>query len=1165
MKKTFLFFTAVMAVSCGFASGILHTAGSFLDGVWREGDSYIDPSDTSIATSAVVLTATPERGYCILGWYYRTTQNISGSQALANWTELSDSGYKMSYTIPAESPFASSFVPFPVNYIALNLSYVKFGLAFNLNGGPGNIPSMTDLCVTNSVVLPTPMERVGYSFVNWRAENGNVFQPGTPLENVLDLGIGNVDTNLTLTAQWAVHAYDVAFNANGGTGSMASMAMTYDVAANLTSNAFTRVGYAFAGWATSPDGAVAYADGASVRNLASAQGATVNLYAKWTANTYRVTLGKNGGSGGDNYVTVTYDRPMPTPRTAPTRTGYAFGGYFDTTGPNGKQYYDADMNSVRSWDKTAATTLWAKWTAHVYTITFDANGGSGSMSDIFITYGVSTNLTPNAFTKEGYSFEGWATSPNGSIAYLDGASVKNLSSADGANVTLYAKWTVKTYKVTLGKNGGSGGDDFVMAIYGQPMPTSRPAPTRTGYAFGGYFDTTGPNGKQYYGANMNSVRNWDKTAATTLWAKWTAHTYEVAFNANGGSGEMPDILMTYDVSTNLTLNAFTKVGYTFAGWATSPNGEVAYADGASVKNLASGQGTTVNLYAVWVANAYRVTFGKNGGSGGDNYVTVTYDRPMPTPRTAPTRAGYAFGGYYDTTTGPNGKQYYDAGMNSVRNWDKTAATTLWAKWTANTYTVTLGKNGGTGGDNYVTATYDQPMPASRTAPTRTGYTFVGYFDSTLNPNGKQYYDAEMNSVRNWDKTTANPSLWAKWTAHVYTITFNANGGGGTMPAMSMTYDVSTNLTLNSFTKEGYTFVGWATSANGPVVYENGVSVENLSSAQDAEVTLYAKWVVNTYYVRFNPNGGDGTMPILTNSYDVATVFPENAFTRSEFWRFSCWSNTVDGTTALPGDPLFKLTAEQGATVVFDAVWETTLSKLSLAMHCYNLDWTNRVLNTGNPVWIDEWSAGLGYQESGSQVSQELLLKDPLGNPMQAAVSTNGTMSFYCRMASGNSGLLRIWVAEEDDWNFNNVNNSYAAEVSVAAGDVWTKIEFDVPQTDYTIRYVNIASRESSEERDSAEKLCIDQMTWSPEGSHIEPTEKDVRNFTSMMFGDGGLSLAFSPDSRFAYNLHGTNDLTAARLSWPVLLTTNGTDAITIIQPVDPAQPCMFYYLETIAK
>ena len=342
MKKTFLFFTAVMAVSCGFASGILHTAGSFLDGVWREGDSYIDPADTSIATSAVLLTATPERGYCILGWYYRTTQNISGSQALANWTELSDSGYKMSYTIPAESPFASSFVPFPVNYIALNLSYVKFGLAFNLNGGPGNIPSMTDLCVTNSVVLPTPMERVGYSFVNWRAENGNVFQPGTPLENVLDLGIGNVDTNLTLTAQWAVHAYDVAFNANGGTGSMASMAMTYDVAANLTSNAFTRVGYAFAGWATSPDGAVAYADGASVRNLASAQGATVNLYAKWTANTYRVTLGKNGGSGGDDYVTATYGQPMPASSSAPMRAGYTFVGYFDSTlNPNGKQYYDA--------------------------------------------------------------------------------------------------------------------------------------------------------------------------------------------------------------------------------------------------------------------------------------------------------------------------------------------------------------------------------------------------------------------------------------------------------------------------------------------------------------------------------------------------------------------------------------------------------------------------------------------------------------------------------------------------------------------------------------------------------------------------------------------------------------------------------------------------------
>ena len=87
---------------------------------------------------------------------------------------------------------------------------------------------------------------------------------------------------------------------------------------------------------------------------------------------------------------------------------------------------------------------------------------------------------------------------------------------------------------------------------------------------------------------------------------------------------------------------------------------------------------------------------KNGGTGGDNYVTATYGAAMPTPRTAPKLSGYTFAGYWDTLAldakgNPKGKQYYDKDMKSVRKWDKTSAATLWAKWTNK---VTLGKNEG---------------------------------------------------------------------------------------------------------------------------------------------------------------------------------------------------------------------------------------------------------------------------------------------------------------------------------------------------------------------------------------------------------------------------------------------------------------------------------------
>ena len=163
-------------------------------------------------------------------------------------------------------------------------------------------------------------------------------------------------------------------------------------------------------------------------------------------------------------------------------------------------------------------------------------------------------------------------------------------------------------------------------------------------------------------------------------------------------------------------------------------------------------------------NFFKVAFGKNGGTGGDDFVTVTKGQPMPMPRTPPTRAGWTFGGYWDTVAtdasgNPLGKQYYDSKMQSVRAWDKTSAATLWAKWTVR---VKLGKNGGTGGDDYVTVTYNQPFP-KRTMPKLTGYAFGGYWVSSSSKIGKCYNaDGTGTSSMKWT-TGGTPTIWALWT------------------------------------------------------------------------------------------------------------------------------------------------------------------------------------------------------------------------------------------------------------------------------------------------------------------------------------------------------------------------------------------------------------------
>ncbi len=375
-----------------------------------------------------------------------------------------------------------------------------------------------------------------------------------------------------------------------------------------------------------------------------------------------------------------------------------------------------------------------------------------------------TSIGANAF-RGNYSF---------TTVYVADASeiprVKQLFEAAGSD-TSNRKFIVKpaeTYRVTFGKNGGTGGDDHVTATYGAAMPTPRTAPTLSGWTFGGYWDTLAldekgnPKGKQYYDASMKSVRAWDKKSATTLWAKWTN---KVTFGKNGGTGG--DNYVTCTKGQPMPKRTMpTKTSYVFDGyWNTTGAGGVKYynADGTSAHTW--DKSGSVTLWAKWVKPvACKVTFGKNGGTGGDDYVTATTGKAMPTPRTAPKRTGWTFGGYWDTLAcdasgNPLGKQYYDASMKSVRAWDKTAAATLWAKWTVR---VKLGKNGGTGGDDYVTVIFNQPFP-KRKMPTKSGYTFGGYFVSASSKTGQCYNpDGTGTASMKWS-TGGTPTIWALWT------------------------------------------------------------------------------------------------------------------------------------------------------------------------------------------------------------------------------------------------------------------------------------------------------------------------------------------------------------------------------------------------------------------
>ena len=295
----------------------------------------------------------------------------------------------------------------------------------------------------------------------------------------------------------------------------------------------------------------------------------------------------------------------------------------------------------------------------------------------------SSNLSSTTFSASKSSLT------NGTTYYFKAYATNGHGTTYGEVVSVR---TMYVTAVTLNPQGGSGGTASVTANEGSAMPSGKTAPGKTGYTFGGYYASAGGSGTKYYNANMTSAHNWDVAASTaTIHAKWTPITYSIHFNGNGNtSGSMSNQTgVTYDAATTITANAFVKTGYNFAGWALTSDGPVVRADGAAHGNLASTQGATAQLWAVWTPKQSAITFDYQTGvtgysSSGDitnaTGLKGTYDADMTAlTGTMPSAInGYAFMGFYDAVAG-GGTKYYNADGTSAHAWDKEdAAVTLYA-------------------------------------------------------------------------------------------------------------------------------------------------------------------------------------------------------------------------------------------------------------------------------------------------------------------------------------------------------------------------------------------------------------------------------------------------------------------------------------------------------
>ena len=678
--------------------------------------------------------------------------------------------------------------------------------------------------------------------------------------------------DITLYAHWTPNEYIISYyNQDGGTfdgihenGHPTSHIFNEDTQLKDAS----KEGYDFEGWHLTSSCAYNVITVLKANTKAYAQ--DINLYAKWKIKTFDVTFNYNYGETPETEVIKqTYGEKYKVPSADPTRTGWIFNGWYTD------EKFGSPVSSDSDVTITQDQTLYAHWIFNELTVKFDMNGHGSQVqpAQVVISSEGSTVSAPETPSETGYNFEGWYTTS----ACAEGTQW-NFARPVTDTMTLYAKWTPITFNVTYVSYVPGQADEKITQTYGEKYVVPSADPVYAGQTFVGWFTA-------YEGGTEVSA-NTTVTATTEhkLHAHWSPKTFSITYYDSDGSlfeGLSENAPKTHTYGTDTELLRPTRTGYTFMGWHISADAE----DESRVDTLgATGYTEDIKLYAEWKANEYLITYLNQYGNSWDEhteaFVKLHPEKHIYGTKTVlvdalKTNHQASFGGWY-----------LDASCNGTRITELSAdgwlsPITLYAKWIG--FTVTFDVQGHGTAPETLSDLLHGSYISEPTELSADGYTFGGWYTTSACAN-KDKWDFNNDTV------TSDVTLYAKWTANEYNITYrdygNADYSGSNKESLPKkhTYGTSTNLTDG--VKDEYNFLGWYLNSDCTGNVVTTLSAEGYL----ADITLYAKWSIKKYTVTFNANG-HGTAPATLNDISSGSKLDEPAELSANGYTFGGWYET----------------------------------------------------------------------------------------------------------------------------------------------------------------------------------------------------------------------------------------------------------------------------------
>ncbi|GBF75543.1 hypothetical protein PA598K_03960 [Paenibacillus sp. 598K] len=908
-----------------------------------------------------------------------TVENLSGTTG-----ELTNAEAKAYEGFTANQFSQATIAADGSTVIDIYYDRIQYDISFVIDSTKGTTTGPTEKQVVYGATptAPSITEQPGFEFIGW------------------DKTIAPVTGDETYTAQFELTDYPITYDLDGGSEANVNPD-TYTVDSELTLNNPTKVGYTFAGWTgtdlteptmtvTIPTGSTgarsytaswtpstgtaytvnhhqaaidgSYTAAPAVENLSGTTGELTNAEAKayegFTAKQFsQATIAADGSTVIDIYYDrIQYDISFVIDSTKGTTTDPTEKQVVYGATPTAPSITDIPGYEFTGWDKTIVPvtgdeTYTAQFELTDFAITYDLDRGSVANANPDTYTIASADLTLNNPTRAGYIFAGWTgtelTEPTTTVTIATGST---------GNRSFTATWTPNTNTAyTVNHHQADINGTYTAA------PVVESLSGTTG-------ELTNAEAKTYDGftAKQFSQAAIAADGSTVIDIYYDRNQYDISFVIDPTKGTTTGVTETQVVyGATPTAPVITEQpGYEFTGW------------DKTIVPVTGDETYTAQFKLI----DFAITYNLNGGSVIDanpaTYTVTSADLTLNNP----TRVGYTFAGWTGTElTEPTTTVTITTGSTGNRSYTAT--------WTALTSIVTLDDNGGSGGSGSVTTTYDQPMPAA-TTPSRDGYTFLGYYDQTSN-DATKYYNDDMSSAKDWDKTDESVTLYAVWTEidHV-TIQYavnHANYGTVSPTYESLNPESGTATGSVATANPGYRFVEWQDATGATVSTSVSFVPQKEDSGLYAAATYTAVFAAEPY--------------TITYELDAWTSDPSNPVTYTV--------ETEDFTLINPTKPGYTFAGWTG-TGLSEPTLTVTIAKGSTGDRHYTATWQAEP-STGNYIVIgtviDDSTPPVNLQGATVQIVK--------GNTQYGETATTDTNGrFTIHDVPGGTYNLKITLGEK---------------------------------------------------------------------------------------------------------------------------------------------------------